>query len=379
MRKHNRRRISMPLCTAIASNIRPISQSLLAAICCLTLAGAQADRFVYLDQATFLNDLVALGYAPAHESFEDDVVWGSVRTTIVDGAHSAAEITNHGVRWNANFPGGEITTSNGAARIGSWGFYNATHGDPLNGVNDGFVITGESVLYAFGGWFETNTPFAKVDFVIDGDIANPVDFNDPILGTAHQFHGVIDTDGFTTVEVRELEAGGNEAKYIFADDFSFGFAASAPAPLLAFDIINGSQTAGGLASLQASDDDYVQLMSQTSPQGNRAISRTLFIAASPSPTVSRLNATLELGTDHTGVIAAVMLFNFDTSAWVRINTRLLPLADTVYALLDVADPNAYVNDSNGQIRLQLLTLANTTGAPAGYTVRVDQVAFEVTP
>jgi len=358
------------------STAAPAVRTLLAAVCCLTLAGAQADRFVYLRQATFLNDLAALGYAPAHESFDDDAVWGSVRTTIVDGVHSAPEITSLGVRWNANFPGGEITTSNGAARTGGWGFYNATHGDPLNGVNDGFVITGASMLYAAGGWFDTNTPFAKIDFVIDGDTASPVDFNDPILGTGHQFFGVIDTDGFTTVEVRELEAGGGEAKYIFADDFSFGFAASAPAPLLTFDVINGTQTAGELASLQASDDDYVQVMSQPSPRGSRAISRMQFDAASPASTVSRLNVTLELGADHTGVIAVFQLFNFDSDAWERIDARLLPLADTVYALLDVPQPNAYVRDSDGRIRLQLLTLAN---APAGYTLRVDRIAIDVTP
>lgn len=369
----------MPRHPLTASISRPIGRSLITIACCLAAAGAQADRFVYLDQATYLNDLVALGYAPARESFEDDTAWGSVRTTIVDGVHSAPEITNLGVRWSANYPGGEITTSNGAAHTGNWGFYNASHGDPLNGVNDGFVLTGESVLYAAGGWFHTNTPYAKVDFVIDGDSANPVDFGGTLLGTGQQFLGVIDTVGFTTVEVRELEAGGDELKYIFADDFTFGFAASAPAPLLAYSVINGTQTAGNLASLQASDDDYVQVMAEQSPQGNRVISRTLVIATSPTTTVSQLNATLELGADNTGVIAAIMLFNFDTSAWVRINTRLLTLADTVYALLDVATPNAYVRDSDGQIRLQLLTLANTATVPAGYTARIDQVAIEVTP
>ena len=64
-----------------------------------------------------------MGYTATHEGFEDDTVWGSVRSSIVDGFHSAPSISNLGMTWTSNFLAGDITTGEGPVRSGVYGFY----------------------------------------------------------------------------------------------------------------------------------------------------------------------------------------------------------------------------------------------------------------
>ena len=200
---------------------------------------------------TFFTDVAAFNSAlsqlPPHqlliESFEDDGAWGTVRSTITQGQATAPEIISQGISWQSNFSAGEITTGNGPARTGDWGFYAIPHGSyasPEPNTNcdfpgdcgDGFVATPESgVLYAIGGWIDTNTPPAKVGIFPNGypyygnqcDVEG-IDCNDLSLGTVPQFIGIVDPEGFNSAEFRELEGkteGSFEGdlKYIFADDF----------------------------------------------------------------------------------------------------------------------------------------------------------------
>ncbi len=181
---------------------------------------------VYTDESAFLADLSLLGYQILTESFEDDAAWGSVRTTIGGGTHTAPSITHLGVTWMANNPNGGVTTGNGPARTGEWGFFCLPHGDYPNGVRDGFVATSAQPIFGVGGWFVTNTPFAKIVIILDG--GRIADFGDRLLGSQHDFYGVIDTDGFSSFEVNETEGTLEDQKFIFADDFSF-----TPAELIA--------------------------------------------------------------------------------------------------------------------------------------------------
>jgi hypothetical protein len=203
-----------------------------------------AAPVAYIDQASFLEDLGAMAFAPVHEGFEDAAAWGDTRGQVV------TTVTSQGIVWTANNPTSGITTGSGAALTGQYGFYSIPHGsynDPAPGVTcftpgecgDGW--RGRAVgqlIYAIGGWIETNTPYAKIGLFIGDYPDNAVDFgqtcNPPesencvgnsTIGTAHQFFGVIDTAGFEGFEFRELEGklepGGGDKKYIYADDFYF--------------------------------------------------------------------------------------------------------------------------------------------------------------
>jgi len=204
----------------------------------------------YIDEAAFLSDLAAMGYNVVHEGFEDDAVWGGVRSSI-SGFNTATEITSQGIIWTSNYQAGAITTGEGPALTGMYGFYSYLHGSyetPDPGTD--CLIPGDcgdgwrgrasnGLIYAIGGWIDTNTPYAKVGLFIGEYPDNPVDFGetcDPpdsencisnaTIGTESRFFGVIDSAGFERFEYRELEGkveGPFEAdlKYIFADDFTF--------------------------------------------------------------------------------------------------------------------------------------------------------------
>ena len=134
-----------------------------------------------------------------------------------------------------------ITTGQGPARTGDWGFYSYPHGDyefgtgceEPNVCGDGFIGIGSNTLYAIGGWLETNTVPAQFDLFIDGDFNNVVDWGEfcideenctditTILSYEHQFWGFIDTNGLTQFEFREMEGKLGDVKFMFADDFTF--------------------------------------------------------------------------------------------------------------------------------------------------------------
>lgn len=200
-------------------------------IALLPLAGAgQAAVDAYTYPLIFLSALADQGLAVQQEGFEDDAVWGDVRSTIVGGFQAAPAVLSQGIRWTSNFAGGDITTGDGAARRGSWGFYAYPHGQfgtgadcSLPGVcGDGFVGEAARGLLAIGGWVRTNTPPADLNLFIDG---MRLDFGDAgILDTGYAFFGAISSTPFQRFEFREMEGAGDEAKFIFADDFSFALA-----------------------------------------------------------------------------------------------------------------------------------------------------------
>lgn len=211
-------------------------------------ASVTAEPIAFVDEDQFLAAAAALGWSLVQEGFEDDGDWGFVRTSIVDGVHSAPIVTAQGLVWTANNLSSEITTSEGAARSGQWGVYSYPHGSygaPDPGTDcyvpgecgDGFRGRPEiGMLRAVGGWVRTNTPYAKIGLFLGDYPDHPVDFGetcDPpgsdhcvdnaIIGTTERFFGVIDEAGFEGFEYRELEGklelGGGDLKYIFADDF----------------------------------------------------------------------------------------------------------------------------------------------------------------
>lgn len=185
----------------------------------------------YTDQTLFLDELAAQGFKVWREGFEDDAVWGDVRTTIVGGQRTTPYVKNLGVTWTSNNNDSEVTTGEGPAFRGQWGFFSLPHGSYTSGQNchlpincgDGWQGHSEVPLVAIGGWVETNTPYAGLNMYLDGNMDAPIDFNDVVLGTQYQFFGLIALDGFNQFEYREIEGTMDDAKYIFGDNFFFAY------------------------------------------------------------------------------------------------------------------------------------------------------------
>ena len=208
------------------SYLKPIALISLAAG---IVAHAQAEIFVFTDRALYLDALNTMGYTQVNEGFENDAVWGGVRSTITGGNHTAPSITNHGITWTSNNAVSQVTTSNGAARSGSWGFYSLPHGQPPT-IGDGFIGHADETIFGVGGFIRTNTPPAGISLWLDKESTSEVqiDFGAAAsISTGYHYFGVIKTDGFTRFDYLETEFDIDEQKYIFADDFSF---AKAPVP-----------------------------------------------------------------------------------------------------------------------------------------------------
>jgi hypothetical protein len=222
-------------------------KNLLIGTALLMLAGVtHAAPVVYTDEALYLADLAALGYATIHESFEDSDVWAASRNSISSPGRTPA-VTSHGIVWTSNYPQNEIATGTvgGSAPDGAFAIYSLPHGlttdsglycdsaeDPDIPIqcyqNDGLRVESETggTLYAFGGRFDTANS-GKVTFLLDGVDINGNDTDnidnwqrEGDFADHSTFVGVIDTDGFLSAEVRELKGKDFQQVLLFADDFT---------------------------------------------------------------------------------------------------------------------------------------------------------------
>ncbi len=192
-------------------------------------------------EAPFLAKLAGLGYGSFREGFEDDAVWGGLRSP-----STAPAATSQGITWRTNHPdppaSNELTTGGGAAVSGLWGVYDPSHGyatgspaacdvnnppaqclfkDGVTGVRE----AGAGVLYAVGAFF-TGTDQANLALILDGGA--PIGLGRLSVGT-QQFFGVIDTAGFTTFRFEEVDGKIGQSRLVFADDFTIA-AQSVPTP-----------------------------------------------------------------------------------------------------------------------------------------------------
>ncbi len=151
------------------------------------------------------------------------------------------------------------------------------------------------------------------------------------------------------------------------------------APLVSFSVFRGELLGGDLQSLEASDDDYVEIDAELVNLLQPVyLSNTLIRATSPATTVSRLDLTVETGVDAAPVLTRVLLRNFDTGDWDLLDGFRQSEADSETMILDVPNPNAYVHDTHGQIAVRIETRANEAQVPDGYVFRIDQVELTVT-
>ncbi len=216
----------------------------IAAICAgLLLADAQLaeaacsggpSQFTCLSEADFLAKTAELGYTTFTEDFDDDTVWGTVRSLIQ--VNSARSVTSQGVIWTANFVQNEISTTGGSS-TGDWRVFDPDHGSASGAVAecdidnppenclwyDGFTgtrVTGGSVLYAVGGYVNGSVG-SNLVAVLDNDLPNQIELG-KLLDTTPHFFGVIDTTGFSSFQFVEIDGKIGQKFLIFGDDFTFG-------------------------------------------------------------------------------------------------------------------------------------------------------------
>ncbi len=202
------------------------------ALVSLSACSAGPEVYSCWNETAFLALVSASGYATFREGFEDDVVWGDVRTPL-----SSPGVSSRGILWQSNHPdppaSNEISTTPGPPHSGLWAIYDPNHGyatgselacdvddpDPECLHHDGFTgisELGTGSLHGVGGYID-GTWGANVVILLDGGL--------PVGGgkvdSGQHFLGVIDTRlaGFTRFEYREVDGKVGQANFIFGDDF----------------------------------------------------------------------------------------------------------------------------------------------------------------
>ncbi len=189
--------------------------------------GGGVGSVEFTDPAAFLAAIEGQGWTAVQESFEDPV-WPRTPAT-------APSVSNLGITWTGNNPTSEVTTGPGPALFGQYGFFELPHGSYTTGTDchlpgsctDGWIATADTGTFVAAGiWIHCNAGTAGIEFFLDGDTANPVEFGGFALPAGSTgFYGVIDSGGFRTFEVHETEGKDEDASYIFGDLFTFAFAA----------------------------------------------------------------------------------------------------------------------------------------------------------
>lgn len=195
-----------------------------------------AAPVLYTSEASYLADLASLGYATISEGFEDDAVWSASRSPSLVGS-----TTSQGLIWESNFTTSTTGTLGGSVIDGTYGFFSNPHGNDTDGPlfcepdendfddscwqYDGWIITSaeSETLYGIGGWIDSTGSGAKVTFLLDGVNVNPDRDGEFIFDWT--FVGVIDTDGFTSVEILELRGADYDQALIWGDAFNVGVSA----------------------------------------------------------------------------------------------------------------------------------------------------------
>lgn len=200
----------------------------------LTTASLQAETLTYTVENEYITALTNIGYTSFNEGFEDNAVWGGVRSP-----SQLPTVTSQGVVWAANHAGNVISTSNGAAVTGDWGVYDPDHGTAVgtpmqcdvetppadcffhDGVS-GSRVVGQKAFSGVGVWI-TGTVGAKI--VIRIDQVKQVELGQ-LSSSGGQFFGIIVTEGFNAFQLRETEGKVGDQLFLFADDFTFGLYSS---------------------------------------------------------------------------------------------------------------------------------------------------------
>jgi hypothetical protein len=194
---------------------------------------AWAAPVLYHDEASLL---AAVGPGGAlREGFEDDTVWGALRTPLFGEPHAAAVVAHGTLLFRSNHPSATppslITTSQGAAYEGQWALHAWPHGNPeaageQTPLRDGLELQSAVALRAAGGWF-MGTHGGSLLLVVDGNESSALEAGP--LDSSHRFYGVVVPERFYRIEFRETEGTVGDPKFLFVDYLALAAADDVPA------------------------------------------------------------------------------------------------------------------------------------------------------
>lgn len=206
-------------------------------------SSAQVER--YKEESVFLARLAELGLEVLGEGFESSA-WEGTRSPDPFDPLMMSEVLSQDVLWDSaakdvfgdtwsTRPHG-LSTNHNWARSGVWGLFENHSGEAYPTT---IRVSVPAVIYAVGGWFNTNPDGQSVGFLFEGRMtANEPGYVLPGIGAmypgdnpsyGHDFVGIVDPEGFGSVVLTGTleinEKGVLEGGIIYGcDDFFIGVA-----------------------------------------------------------------------------------------------------------------------------------------------------------
>ena len=135
----------------------------------------------------------------------------------------------------------------------------------------------------------------------------------------------------------------------------------------------GGLSTGDIGSLQASDNNRVEISSASS--GNNSVTELEVTLAAAVASVSDLSVTVETAATSNRAKTAVELYDFASGQWVRLGRYNENGADQTQTFSGIANPGSFVEAGTGAIVVRI----NTSRRGGGFTTGIDLVQVVVTP
>jgi hypothetical protein len=136
---------------------------------------------------------------------------------------------------------------------------------------------------------------------------------------------------------------------------------------------------GAVANVHNSDNSYVLVNPTLNGNSTRWQTDHWFECNSPVADIIQLDVKTEVGENvNTIKTTKLYIYNWDLLTWTQLTSYGQPAADTIKIFTNIANPDAYVKDNNGKIRVRIRTQEDFANQPTGYQGRIDHVEVKVT-
>lgn len=140
-----------------------------------------------------------------------------------------------------------------------------------------------------------------------------------------------------------------------------------------FQIVTGLYFGGNVASLQASDDDYLFILNDENDQN----AEVRFFGTSTTAAPSQIRCRFETSATRSDLSQFTDAFNFNTNAWVNFNLRSSTIADDSYNFLLTGTLANFVGPANEvRTRIRYIPQADLEAAD-GWAEQIDLVRWEI--
>ncbi|MBS1721640.1 MAG: hypothetical protein JSS66_01400 [Armatimonadetes bacterium] len=141
-----------------------------------------------------------------------------------------------------------------------------------------------------------------------------------------------------------------------------------------FTVFRGVVIGGGLAEVQASDDQYLRVQQGVTLNRSEAPVQVLFRTTSSVLNPALLGVSLEDGTNSTGLSRRVEMLNYETGQMETINLGSAQMADKVSFFQATATLSRFVNQSTGEVTVKVSYFAAGPLSNTPFNGRFDRVA-----